>query len=733
MAERNPYHSLPQLVMRSPRYPLGVLLKALESQERFMNVVSTDEFKNAILFASPALYEELKNLVSGNITNPKNQAKVRLSLLKYLSRMSSRCTPFASLAACSCVSWSNESYFDIHQVWRENFRLDMIYTCVIIEKLLREHGIREQLKFRINSSVYSTGKYLRYITHISRGMGQSFQIQEIKCSVPLRLLVRKAVRFETFVDLRNLLTEKFGLSVEQATGYLHSLIDIQILESELNPFVTGDDLLEHLSIKLETVNETWHHLVKELSGCLSKLSTSLPVESNERLHLQIRNLLEEKSIKVNPKFLIQLDSFVSASNGTLSRRVMRTVRQGLDLLCRIIPVTNNGHLQQFKQRFTARYQDEEIPLLEALDPDIGIGYVLTQDRVSNPLVDGLRLPVKSSGSSASNLSAFHHILMRKISELNWEKSHCVEITDDNISKLSPHYLDLPTSMAAMFELTELEDNGSHILSDLHFTGTTAANLLGRFAYGDNGIREIVNDVARHEKQCHDDVIVAEIAHIPQTRTGNILFRPHIYDYEIGYLSNTLITDENYIPANDLYISIKGNRIVLRSARLGKEILPRLTTAHNYSGTDPSPVYRFLCDMQHQTGRASLSFSWGVMANMAHLPRVQYQNIILSKERWLIQKENLPLKKMKTDFSEWLEWKKGMRLPRFVTLTAGDNKLLVDTDNRFSVEAMLSEVGNSRRFTLEEFLPSRLIDDDWSHHYMKECVVPLIKNKRDEAS
>lgn len=80
--------------------------------------------------------------------------------------------------------------------------------------------------------------------------------------------------------------------------------------------------------------------------------------------------------------------------------------------------------------------------------------------------------------------------------------------------------------------------------------------------------------------------------------GNILFRPHIRDYEITYLIGSTLDDEHVIPASDLMVSVKGRKVVLRSRRLQKEIIPRLTSAYNYKG-NTTPLYRFLCDLQSQ--------------------------------------------------------------------------------------------------------------------------------------
>ena len=727
---KNPYHALAHLVMRFPRCPLGTIIDALKCDAQLHAAISSEAFKNALLFASPALYDELKRYLNGEIVNAKNQFKVKLSALKYLSRMSTRCTPFASLATCGSAHWSDSTHIVPNETIDERFRLDMLYTCIIAEMIARDHNVREHLRYRLNTAVYETGKYLRFITQLSQGMGRTFQVKEIARTRPLVVLRKEIKDWTSFDDLIKILVDRFELEEEKARHYIHSLIDAQLLMSEIEPFVIGDDFLSYLCDKLEGLNTKWNALLKDIYNKVSLMSSRITAAKNEQLQQDIKSKLEAQEIKVNPKYLVQLDCFSKSEEATVSRKVLSSVRQGLEFYSSIQPLTGNSTLEQFRKRFQARYQDQEIPLLEALDPDIGVGYQLTQDKVKNPLVDNINLPRRLASATTTFMTPFHQVLMRKLSELNWKEADYIEITDDDIISLPANYNDLPASMAAMFELLETAD-GDFMLCNVHYTGSTAANLLGRFAYGDTVIQSIVADVVTHEQEYHSDKIVAEIAHIPQGRTGNILFRPHIYDYEIGYMSNSQATGHHYIPASDLCISVNGNRVVLRSARLDKEILPRLTTAHNYSGTDTSPVYRFLCDMQRQYGRSSFVFSWGCMAQLPRLPRVKYKNIILARQRWNIKTEELPFKKMKFDAVKWDHWKMEGSIPRYVMLTVGDNKLFVDTASQLSVEAMLSELGASNKsFVLEEFMPAGF--DVNQHHdcFMNECIVPLIRTKND---
>ena len=53
---------------------------------------------------------------------------------------------------------------------------------------------------------------------------------------------------------------------------------------------------------------------------------------------------------------------------------------------------------------------------------------------------------------------------------------------------------------------------------------------------------------------------------------------------------------------DLLVSVAGDQIVLRSARLGRRVVPRLTSAHNF--TMSQGIYRFLCACRRRGRRGS---------------------------------------------------------------------------------------------------------------------------------
>src|ERR1044072_2627255 len=109
----------------------------------------------------------------------------------------------------------------------------------------------------------------------------------------------------------------------------------------------------------------------------------------------------------------------------------------------------------------------------------------------------------------------------------------------------------------------------------------------------------------------------------------------------SYTWATAAYTAHQIPVADLIVSIQPyNTVVLRSKRLNKRGIPRLSTAHNYRAGG-LPIYKFLCDLQFQQLNTGLGWHWDHLGNEPFLPRVRYGKIVLSKCTWVLQKKDYP--------------------------------------------------------------------------------------------
>jgi hypothetical protein len=232
----------------------------------------------------------------------------------------------------------------------------------------------------------------------------------------------------------------------------------------------------------------------------------------------------------------------------------------------------------------------------------------------------------------------------------------------------------------------------------------------------------------------DETLFAEISHFPDGRIGNILLRPSFTEYEIPLVAASLLPLEKQIKLDDLVVSIRNNEIVLRSLRLNKRVIPRLSTAHNYNRYDNLSIYTFLCSIYNQNKKERLAIDWGVLASFPFLPRIVYKNLILSKATWRL---NVKLLKSFYNASDeelirlTSEWRLRYKIPSNVVLRDFDNKLYINFDNITLIKLFLHAVKNRTEFVLEEFIFSDrngFVFDDQGNRFTNEFVFLFYKNK-----
>ena len=685
-----PYHPFEHFLFRTPLFPLNYLQK----EEKLIN---DKVLKEALQIATPDLSEGME----------KGEDRAQYSIYRYYQRACTRPTPFGLFAGCSigAVGEHTDIRLSKQKDYKRITRLDMNYICALTQKIERDRNIREQLHYYPNSSMYPVGDYLRYVEYHYRKTRRVHQITQVENSKYLQKVLNLARVGARFTELETALIDD-EITIEEATGFIHELIDAQVLASELEPAVTN---IQPLTALIENLNGL-PNADKDISDYLLEIEAQLdfidsqPIGTTGNIYPAIIKNIEKTKIEAEIKYLFQTDMFKPVQQATVSRQLMRDIQQALVFLNKITPpFTGNNNLSKFKENFLKRYDDSEMPLLFILDNELGIGYADNTSGDVSPLVDDLAV-MRNSSSDNTSRSPLQSVLMQR-RQHSFQKT--IELTDDDVKGINANWDDLPPTFSVLCQLLQGDDQGCFFCIK-SAGGHSAANLLGRFCHLDEQILNHTLAITEKEAQMRPDVIFAEIVHLLESRTGNILLRPVLRPYEIAYLAKSGVSGEFELLPDDLYVSVKHNRILLRSQRLNKEIVPRMSTAHNYKGMNAMPVYQFLCDMQHQNGRTGLHFNWDEAAQpLDYLPRVVYKNCILSHARWTVRgKETKAFFEIKDD-SELLlkikEWQGNRSIPDRVLLADGDNELYIDMNNTLSIRAWLSVVKKRQMFHLEEFI------------------------------
>ncbi len=737
----NPYQSFDRLVLRTPLLDFG-FYKDLTRETEIPDATLKEIFKRpviqeAIFLASPSLFFEAEKWCSSTL-DEKRTAKVRNSLLKYFTRLSTRCTPFGLFAGCATgkIGDHTEIKRDPIKQTKRRTRMDMNYMVALSQDLSKHKEIEKELRFYPNSSIYRSGKQLRYIEYYYVESRRQHQVIEVDHSPYLRDILKEATSGAYLKDLAFLITDE-EVSETEATSFIEELVESQLLVSELEPSVSGPEFMDQLIDRLEGVTGGDHqlHILKTVKQKLQDIDKGIGMATTD--YLDLSNFLKPLETSFELKYLFQTDMKLAVSEVEVSREVVQKIQKAISLLNRMSPKPTETNLMKFKEAFHERYEYREVPLSEALDVETGIGYLQEENKGDfNPLVDDLILPFTDDPVSSRKIewNNIHTILNEKLVDCDQRGDWKIQLKESDLKEMPLNWGDLPDTISVMVEI--IRENEKEIIKFSGFGGSSAANLLGRFCYVDEKLHHYSASIAELEQAMNPDKILAEIVHLPEARVGNVLMRPTFREYEIPYLAKSSLPAHRQIPIEDLYVSLRNDRIFLRSAKLNKEVLPRLTNAHNFS-MNALPIYQFLCDMQTQDMRNALRFNYGPLESVRDfMPRVEYDDIILQTAQWKVKKEDIEALQKNSNLSSELtsaitEFRALKKLPELLLLSDGDNELLVDFNNLSSVRMFLSSVKSRESFILTEFPFSEqgIGSGDGEGYFTNQLIVSFFnKNK-----
>lgn len=236
-------------------------------------------------------------------------------------------------------------------------------------------------------------------------------------------------------------------------------------------------------------------------------------------------------------------------------------------------------------------------------------------------------------------------------------------------------------------------------------GPSGATLLGRFVASDSHLETLVRAHLADEERQRPDCIYAELVHVLEGNQGHLIARPRLREHEIVYRATSGSAVERQLTIDDLHVSVRGNRITLRSARLGREVLPRLGAAHDFRG-NALPIYRFLAELQGHGLASRVQFSWGALGSAAFLPRLHLGRSILALAHWRLGDEDLAtLEGRESSLPEAVRrLRERRRLPRWICERDEDAALPVDLENPLCAEAFAQRARARGEAILVELSP-----------------------------
>src|SRR5258705_1685414 len=497
------YQPNDSFVVRNPLFPVEVFFnwKADSTDSANKKEILKNYLRNfylqpvaqeALYIGSPDLHEQLLLWLDNKIEKPDKKEKTELSLVKYMIRMCTRCTPYGLFASCSVGNFSEATGIMLadKSTLQRHGRLDMDYVCELHSHLLKQKEIRDQLLFYPNTSLYRIGDQWRYVEHrFHKETGRSYHIVEVDHSIYIEKIFLAVKEGSTVAELANAISDD-GVSVEEATAFIHELINNQILINELEPSVTGEEYFTVVLRKLKTLRHTERY-VEQLEKVFEKFKQlkNSDGEAKKFIYTEIVQELQQLEVPLHIKTLLQVDCYRPASC-SINKKLEDELLKGVSLL-QLLTTDNSlkDPFADFKTAFINRYEGQWVPLAEVLDTESGIGYgrFATSGMEESPLID--KLPIgngiaSNNGQQHTDAESFKRQLYHQAISQNKTE---VTIDDSLIEKLSAKELSvarLPDSICTMIKInaasSEDIDKGNYTITMQPPTGPSGGNLLGRF-------------------------------------------------------------------------------------------------------------------------------------------------------------------------------------------------------------------------------------------------------------
>ena len=137
------YNISPDIIIRTPKNSFELITVL------YNNGKSSILFQEALRISSLDLYEKYSDSLE-----ERERKRVLLSIFKYISRMSTRCTPFGLFAGCGLGKFANETRLSVSSEYSRKTRLDMSFLCSLSQYLSNLPVLKYKLKYYSNNTLY---------------------------------------------------------------------------------------------------------------------------------------------------------------------------------------------------------------------------------------------------------------------------------------------------------------------------------------------------------------------------------------------------------------------------------------------------------------------------------------------------------------------------------------------------------------------------------------------------
>lgn len=740
--QESTYHVLDFYMIRSSLMPLETYTKLIghgteeQTKDSLVQLSKDPVIREAIAIGSLSLLSELEHLENEDI-KVKKREQILSSLFRYLIRMSTRPTPYGLFSGVACGEWDKQTEMILcspeeHRAWA---RPDMEWISKLIQGIEQDTHLVFQLKVKTNPIAYESGSRVKlpFITMDVQDdkvvdQKQGFSIKGSSFLQEIFQLAVEPIPFEALVQ--KIIERNPHYPEDHVRGFLFQLLKREFLLSELRPPLVDHSPFQHVLDKLSQLQGA-----ESLHQHLSEVKTGVAAYNSEQIGVgesRYVSLVEQMKNIEATKHPLQVDLKLETQCAVLNYAVKHEVEQVADFIGKLSASKSTfPHLKAYRSEFIEKYgMNREVSLLKLLDEDLGLGAPAsyqwpksskreyTDQAKQNP---NDKLLAEWAIQAIANQSYEVHLDEHKLSQLIWE--------EEKLEKQPPSF-DLLFSIHAP-SAAAIDQGDFRLVVGATPGSGRAGQVFGRFLHlFEQRVTEKFTEIHEYEKELNPDLLFAEVVYLPfANRNANVVLTKKIRPYEITMGTNYSDSADSHISLQDLVIGCTNDYFYIKSKSLNKEIIPTFSHMLNYMNT-PN-LYRFLYEISLERDKTMVPFHWGSFEQMPIKPRLRIGKTILAPASWKLNIQTLAAETKESWKKEFACWSKTYKVPQYVYLTQGDNRLLLDLEEPYHLQELYRTLSVSKEVVLTEVgaeLTNAWISNSLGQHFHAEFAFPVVQRQ-----
>ncbi|MFJ8580837.1 lantibiotic dehydratase [Micromonospora sp. NPDC093277] len=733
------------------------------TRERLWELAGEPRLRGGLQLASPTLDEQLATAVQPDLTRPANKKtrRVERSLLSYLYRTACKTSPFSTFTTVALGRFEDGAPgldLAVGEDWQRHVRLNVVIVSRLADLISADPERRGDLPVALSPGWRRDADRIRYVRHWVTAGDDSASVSFDSVRDGLFFLRRSGVLDELTTllqdrgtlrcaDLVDRLCEGTGASRPDGEAYLSTLLRLGMLRLVgLDTDVHVPDPLRALAGTLGQLDRPW---ARRLAGRLDEITELVDAyphgdlgqrrELRHRLRGELRaamaGLGEEDAVL--PQTLLYEDSRVAGQPVAVSAEAWRRL-VGTDLAAveRILPAFDQTlpHRIMFHGFFLARFGaggrcDDLLRLVEDFHDDLYDQYSsytagrrpFADDGTYTPEENWLGRPEMTALDQARQAFAAR---LRGLADADPDHTELL-LPADLLTELDGMLGDATRGFHPQGHFVQLAMRDPEPLVVLNQSFGGLSFPFSRFTHCFDADTPTLAERLRDQASAITPAgaVFAELTGGPATTNLNLHGR--LTDYVIVCPGETSsVPAERQLTLDDLYLvhDPDTDRVVLRSARLGREVI---AVYLGYLVPMALPQIPRTLLLLSPASMVRLDLWRGVPApagpdGVTARPRVRAGNIVLSRRSWSARVHDLPdtgdPAADPTAFLDWRRWRARHGMPQQVFATiypadpgrvvANPKPQYVDFDSPLSLQALRGALdGPDDRIVLREMLPA----------------------------